>query len=53
MTPNPSAIYLVGGTFRANSVTIANSQTTNTLIKENVNGGGIFASNMDSFIATS
>ena len=53
VTPNPSAIYLVGGTFKGTSVTIANSQTTNTVIQENVNGGGIFASNMDSFIATS
>jgi hypothetical protein len=48
--PNPSPIYISGGNFTATDITIANSETTNSVINKAVLGGGIHASNLESFV---
>ena len=52
LTYNPSAIYLLGGTFAGNQITMTNSIATNTQMNSNYYGSGIFASNMNSFFFT-
>mmetsp|Transcript_42050 Transcript_42050/g.48770 ORF Transcript_42050/g.48770 Transcript_42050/m.48770 type:complete len:187 (-) Transcript_42050:1656-2216(-) len=52
LTPNPTSIYLVGGTFTATSVSMTNSQTSSTSKIVNYFGSAIYASNMDSFSIT-
>ena len=53
LTYNPSAIYLLGGTFAGNQITMTNSIATNTQMNSNYYGSGIFASNMNSFSLSS
>ena len=50
---NPSAIYLLGGTFTGSQITMTNSDTSNTQMNSNYYGSGMYVSNMNYFSLSS
>lgn len=53
LTPNPSSIYLVGGSFTGNSIQMNNTVSSGGVLNSDYYGSAIYASNMDSFYLNS